>query len=101
MLKTKIEDGSTVAIKLSTGEEIIGRLVSQNAESITLKKPMAFLRMQQSMGLMPFMATPEPDAEIELPRKFIVVVTKCEKSIAKQYIETTSGIKLASNSLDV
>lgn len=101
MLKTKITDGSTVAIKLTTGEEIIGRLISQNEDSIILKKPMAFLRMQQSMGLMPFMATPEPDAEIELPKKFIVVLAICEKQIASQYIETTSGIKLAKTDLNV
>lgn len=101
MLKAKIEDGATVAIKLTTSEEIIARLVSQNEDSITVKKPMAFLRMQQSVGLMPFMATPEPDAEIVLPKKFIMVLTMCEKQIAKQYIETTSGIKLATTDLNV
>lgn len=94
MLKNNIKNGSTVAIKMSTGEEIIGRLVSQNDDSITVKKPMAFLRMQQSMGLMPYMATTEPDAEIELPKKFIVILAMCEKQIASQYIETTSGLKI-------
>lgn len=100
-MSDKIPDGKVVALKLTTGEEIIGRLVSQNDETVVLKKPMAFLRMQNSVGLMPFMATPEPNADIELPKKFIVVLTMCEKQIASQYVETTSGIKLATTNLDV
>ena len=100
-MSDKIPDGKVVALKLTTGEEIIGRLVSQNDETVVLKKPMAFLRMQNSVGLMPFMATPEPNADIELPKKFIVVLTMCEKQISSQYVETTSGIKLATTNLDV
>ena len=66
-----------------------------------VKKPMAFVRMQQSMGLMPWMATPEPDAELSIDKKFIMVLTTCEKTLANQYIETTSGIKLAKTDLNV
>ena len=45
---------------------MIAKLISQNEDSIKVKKPMAFVRMQQSMGLMPWMATPEPDAELSI-----------------------------------
>ena len=53
------------------------------------------------MWLMPWMATPEPDAELSIDKKFIMVLTTCEKTLANQYIETTSGIKLAKTDLNV
>ena len=101
LIEKGISENSIVAIKLTTGEEIIGKMISQDEDSVKLKKPMAFLRMQQSMGLMPWMATPEPDAELSIDKKFIMVLTTCEKTLANQYIETTSGIKLAKTDLNV
>ena len=50
---------------------------------------------------MPWMATPEPDAELTIDKKFVMVITTCEKTLANQYVETTSGIKLAKTNLNV
>ena len=101
LIEKGISENSIVAIKLTTGEELIGKMISQDEDAVKLKKPMAFLRMQQSIGLMPWMATPEPDAELSIPKKFIIVMVPCEKQISNQYIETTSGIKLAKTDLNV
>lgn len=101
LIEKNITENSIVAIKVSTGEEMIAKLISQNEDSIKVRKPMAFVRMQQSMGLMPWMATPEPDAELTIDKKFVMVLTNCEKTLSKQYIETTSGIKLAKTDLNV
>ena len=80
---------------------MIARLVSQDEDTIKVRKPMAFVRMQQSMGLMPWMATPDPDAELSINKKFIMVISMCEKTLADQYVEKTSGIKLAKTNLNV
>ena len=80
---------------------MIAKLISQDEDSIKVRKPMAFVRMQQSMGLMPWMATHEPDAELTIDKKFVMVITTCEKTLANQYVETTSGIKLAKTNLNV
>lgn len=101
LIEKNINENSIVAIKVSTGEEMIARLVSQDEDTIKVRKPMAFVRMQQSMGLMPWMATPDPDAELSINKKFIMVISMCEKTLADQYVEKTSGIKLAKTNLNV
>ena len=101
LIEKNISENSIVAIKVSTGEEMIARLVSQDEDTIKVRKPMAFVRMQQSMGLMPWMATPDPDAELSINKKFILVISMCEKTLADQYVEKTSGIKLAKTNLNV
>ena len=101
LIEKNISEKSIVAIKVSTGEEMIARLVSQDEDTIKVRKPMAFVRMQQSMGLMPWMATPDPDAELSINKKFIMVISMCEKTLADQYVEKTSGIKLAKTNLNV
>tara|TARA_Y100001968_G_scaffold327713_1_gene373315 strand:- start:967 stop:1275 length:309 start_codon:yes stop_codon:yes gene_type:complete len=101
LIEKNISENSIVAIKVSTGEEMIARLVSQDEDTIKVRKPMAFVRMQQSMGLMPWMATPDPDAELSINKKFIMVISMCEKTLADQYVEKTSGIKLAKTNLNV
>ena len=84
LIEKNISENSIVAIKVSTGEEMIAKLISQDEDSIKVRKPMAFVRMQQSMGLMPWMATPEPDAELTIDKKFVRVITTCEKTLANQ-----------------
>ena len=101
LIEKNISENSIVAIKVSTGEEMIARLVSQDEDTIKVRKPMAFVRMQQSMGLMPWMATPDPDAELSINKKFLMVISMCEKTLADQYVEKTSGIKLAKTNLNV
>ena len=101
LIEKNISENSIVAIKVSTGEEMIARLVSQDEDTIKVRKPMAFVRTQQSMGLMPWMATPDPDAELSINKKFIMVISMCEKTLADQYVEKTSGIKLAKTNLNV
>ena len=43
----------------------------------------------------------ESDAELTIDKKFVMVLTTCEKTLANQYIETILGIKLAKTDLNV
>ena len=56
---------------------------------------MAFVRMQQSMGLMPLDGNTESDAELTIDKKFVMVLTNCEKTLANQYIKTNPRIQVS------
>ena len=95
LIETAIKDGDIVSFKLSSGEEIVARLKSQDDKSYTLLKPMVLIMQQQGMGLAPFMFSVSPDAKFILQVNSISCVAKTEGEIAKQYTASTSNIQMA------
>jgi hypothetical protein len=95
LIETAIKDGDIVSFKLSSGEEIVARLKSQDDKSYTLLKPMVLIMQQQGMGLAPFMFSVSPDAKFILQVNSISCVAKTEDEIAKQYTASTSNIQMA------
>ena len=95
LIETAIKDGDIVSFKLSSGEEIVARLKSQDDKSYTLLKPMVLVMQQQGMGLAPFMFSVSPDAKFILQSSSISCVAKTEDDIAKQYTASTSNIQMA------
>jgi hypothetical protein len=95
IIETPIKDGDIVSFKLSSGEEIVARLKTQDAKSYTLLKPMVLIMQQQGMGLAPFMFSVSPDAKFNLQASSVSCIAKTEDEIAKQYTATTSNIQMA------
>jgi len=87
--------GDTVSFKTVAGEEIIARLTHLSDAKIKVKKPLALTMTEKGLGLVPFTFTVSQDTELELNRTTIVFIAKTEKAMADQYIEKTTGIKLA------
>jgi hypothetical protein len=94
LLEVPYKIGDTVSFKLSSGEEIVGRLESESDKSYTLNKPMVIIAQQQGLGLAPFMFSVSPEGKFNLQTQSVSCVAKTETEIAKQYISTTSGIQL-------
>ena len=95
IIETAIKDGDIVSFKLSSGEEIVARLKSQDDKRYTLHKPMVLIMQQQGMGLAPFMFSVSPDAKFNLQASSVSCVAKTEDEIAKQYTASTSNIQMA------
>ena len=57
--------GEVVTLKLTSGEEIIGKLVDDTADChIKISKPMVIAMGQQGPGLVPYLFTVSPDKTI-------------------------------------
>jgi hypothetical protein len=87
--------GEVITLKLTNGEELIGRLVEENANGIKISRPMALSVSPQGIGMMPFLFTVNPEKEITINYSSIVVYTGTDKQFADQYLQSTTGIKLA------
>lgn len=88
--------GEVVTIKLTSGEEIIGKLEDESADChIKMSKPMVVAMGQQGPGLMPYLFTVSPDKSVKISRSVLVVMEATEKGFADAYIQNTTGIKLA------
>jgi hypothetical protein len=94
LIETPYKVGDNVSFKLSSGEEIIGRLEEEDAKGYTVHKPMVLVAQQQGLGLAPFMFSVSPDAKFVLQSSAVSCVAKTEAEISKQYTSQTSGIQM-------
>jgi len=94
LIETPYKTNDTVTIKLSSGEELVARFVSETDTKLTVKKPLAIMATQQGLGLGPYAFTIRQDSDLSLNKNVVVFVTKTETEMAKQYVTSTTGIQL-------
>jgi hypothetical protein len=95
LIEAPYKVGDVVSLKLSSGEEILGRLEAEKENNVTLKKPMVLIAQEKGLGLAPFMFSVSPDGKFVMKSTAISCMAKTESEIAKQYVATTSGIVTA------
>ena len=94
IIETPYKATDAVTIKTTSGEEIIARFVDEDANTITITKPMALMMAQNGPGLGPFCFTVNPDVKLKLNKSGILFVAKSDEEMGKQYIQSTSGIQM-------
>lgn len=86
-------------IRLVAGEDIIGRVMAENEDSITLSKPRQVMlvpvsesQMQVSLG--PFLMFAKNEV-FEFSKQSIVTTFDVSEQMEKQYLQMTTGLVLA------
>lgn len=89
-----VAKGEVVTVKLTSGEEVIAKLVEETDTFIKVSKPRVLTAAQGGIGLAPYLFTVDPDKDIKLYKNTIVILEPTEKDYASQYISGTTGIQL-------
>lgn len=92
IIETPYKSGDTISFKTVAGEEVIARLEEEKGNKLKVSKPMALTASQQGLGMVPFCFTVNPEASLELNMNTLVFVAKTDEEMAKQYIQSTTGI---------
>lgn len=87
--------GEVITLKLTSGEEIVAKLAEETATHYKLSRPMVIGMGPNGPGLMPYLFTVHPDKEIKLLKGTVTMAEATDVNFAKQFLESTSGIKLA------
>jgi hypothetical protein len=87
--------GEVITLKLTSGEEIVAKLVEETPTHYKLSRPMVIGMGQQGPGLMPYLFTVHPDKEVKLSKVTVTLAEATDKNFADQFIQSTTGIKLA------
>jgi hypothetical protein len=87
-------EGEVITFKLTSGEELVAKLVEDGPMYYKLSRPMVIAMGQQGPGLMPYLFTVHPDKQIRLQKSTVTVAEATDETFAKQFLEQTSGIKL-------
>jgi hypothetical protein len=86
--------GEVITLKLTSGEELVAKLSEETDSYYKLSKPMVIGMGQKGPGLMPYLFTVNPDKEVKLLKTTVTVAEPTDQEFAKQFLESTSGIKL-------
>jgi len=86
--------GEVVTFKLTSGEELVAKLVDDGPMHYILSRPMVIAMGPNGPGLMPYLFTVNPDKEVKLSKSTVTVAEATDQTFAKQFLEQTSGIKL-------
>jgi hypothetical protein len=87
--------GEVITLKLTSGEEIVAKLAAETDSHYKLSRPMVIGMGERGPGLMPYLFTVNPEKEIKLSKITVTVAEATDKAFADQFIQSTTGIKLA------
>jgi hypothetical protein len=90
-----VSPGEVITIKMTTGEEILAKLVEEKSDGYKITRPMVLSATQQGIGMLPYIFTVHPDKEFVLNKTAITTVVATEQDFANQYLQSTTGIKIA------
>jgi len=94
LINKGITAGEIITLKTTAGEEIVGKLVEEGTTTVTVSKPLCLTATAKGVGLVPFLFTTDPDADIAINRHAIMVMALTVKDAKDTYIQQTTGIKL-------
>lgn len=81
-------------MKLTTGEEIITKVVEESAEEYVIEKPLQMVIGAQGPQFAPFMMMADPDSKIPLAKRSVIVSASPNPKLEEQYESLTSSIAL-------
>jgi len=95
MIITKgVAAGEVVTMKLTTGEEVITKLVEIADNNYTIHRPLTLVMSPQGIGLQQWLFTVDPDRNIKISKDKVLIIEPCIKEMSKQYLAGTSGLTL-------
>lgn len=92
--KSKFSENDIVSLKLITGEEVIGKYVSEDMGEMVLSKPLMLAMTSKGPAMTPVFMTVDPDKSFGFLKTAIIAKGPTVKEIADQYTYQTTGIAL-------
>ena len=91
--------GDIVVFKLINGDECVAKLIEQNDREFVVTKPCTVIPGQKGIALVQSLFTGKLDTNIRINNEHIIMHAGAVAEIEKYYIETTSGIQLATGAI--
>jgi hypothetical protein len=87
--------GEVVTLKLTSGEELIGKMVEETDTTFKVSRPMVLTLNAKGIGMTPYLFTVNPNSDVSVYKTAIAASIGTDKEIADSYLSETSGIALA------
>jgi len=94
LLDVPYKQNDIISLKLTSGEEVIGRFENESSTAVVVAKAMSLSINQQGVGLTPYMFSVDLDNSFKINTSHIISIVKTTKEIASAYMQQTSGLTL-------
>jgi hypothetical protein len=91
--KSKFNEGDVITMKLSSGEEVLGRYIEEDMSSITISKALMIAMTPKGPAMAPILMTVDPEKNLTINKSLISIMSESDKEIANQYMFQTTGIQ--------
>jgi hypothetical protein len=95
----KFEKNEVYSIKLTSGEELVAKVIALENDILELSEPLSIAPNPQGMGLMPSMFTADHRKNVLLNTKNITMSCLTDDQIRSKYTEATTGITTPSKKI--
>ena len=87
-----IKIGEIYTFKLTSGEEVVAKVLKIDGDLISLHDPVSVAPGPQGLGLMASMFTADPKADAVLNVTNVTIYAPTDSSVKAKYIEATTGL---------
>ena len=87
-----IKVGETYTFKLTSGEEVLGKVLEVQDHYISLKDPVSVAPGPQGLGLIQSMFTADPSDPARLNINNVTIYALTDESVKAKYVEATTGL---------
>ncbi len=89
------EVGDIVSFKISSGEELVGKIVSTTSTDYILNRPLALGMGPKGPVFTPYMVTVDfKNDDLVLSKNHVVALTKTVEQVKSAYTQSVSGIAM-------
>lgn len=86
-------------MRMSYGEEIVGKITAMDADTYTIAKPLSVVPGREGIQLMNSLFTADPESDITVNKSSVIMVAKIRDEVLDSYVEATTGIKPVRSSI--
>ena len=97
LIDNQFQAADIIVMRISGGDEVIARYVSQDDKGIKVAKPLALTVTQQGLGMTQYLMMGDMQKDFTFNKNTIIVAQKANKAAADNYLKGTSGIQPASS----
>ena len=91
--KTGYAKDTVVSFKIVNGDELVAKIVEENASGFVISKPCTVMPSQKGMALMQSLFTSDLNKNITLDKRHVMMHSTTVKDVEDYYIQTTTGIQ--------
>jgi len=88
-----------VCFKLTTGDEVVAKIVETVADGFVVNRPCTVIPSQQGLGLMQSLISADINNNVTLKNEHIIMHGPVITDIENHYIRTTTGIQPAKSGI--
>ena len=94
----KIELNKVYTLKLTNADEVVAKIVEDNADHYVVENPLSAVPTEKGIQLIFTVFTGDPKQNITINKTAIARICETREEVCDHYLEATTGIKAVRNS---